>query len=172
MTDIHAQLPPIDARTFWRTLGERATGMTIVTANGSDGPVGFLGLSATHVTAVPATLLVSIDRKTTALGAVMVSRHFAVNYLPANAQSVADAFSGKTGMSGSARFREGDWTTLVTGAPVFKAALGAFDCRVEDIIQRGDISIIIGTAIGAVSIGAGEPLVFFRGKSMAGFGSD
>jgi flavin reductase (DIM6/NTAB) family NADH-FMN oxidoreductase RutF len=148
MTDIHAQLPPIDARTFWRTLGERATGMTIV------------------------TLLVSIDRKTTALGAVMVSRHFAVNYLPANAQSVADAFSGKTGMSGSARFREGDWTTLVTGAPVFKAALGAFDCRVEDIIQRGDISIIIGTAIGAVSIGAGEPLVFFRGKSMAGFGSD
>jgi hypothetical protein len=36
----------IDAKTFWRTLGERAIGATIVTAQGADGPAGFLGLSA------------------------------------------------------------------------------------------------------------------------------
>jgi hypothetical protein len=34
----------IDAKTFWRTLGERAIGATIVTAQGADGPAGFLGL--------------------------------------------------------------------------------------------------------------------------------
>ena len=39
----------IDAKTFWRTLGERAIGATIVAAQGADGPAGFLGLSATHV---------------------------------------------------------------------------------------------------------------------------
>jgi flavin reductase (DIM6/NTAB) family NADH-FMN oxidoreductase RutF len=95
------KLPAIDPKTFWRTLGERATGMTIVTASGAEGPAGFLGLSATHITADPATLLVAIDRKTSALAAVIASRHFAVNYLPATAGHVADAFSGRSGLSGA-----------------------------------------------------------------------
>src|SRR5262245_56221659 len=51
----------IDAKTFWRTLGERAIGATIVTAQGADGPAGFLGLSATHVCADPPSMLVSIQ---------------------------------------------------------------------------------------------------------------
>jgi len=61
----------IDAKTFWRTLGERAIGATIVTAQGADGPAGFLGLSATHVCADLPSMLVSIDRKTSALAAVL-----------------------------------------------------------------------------------------------------
>ncbi|WP_181706679.1 flavin reductase family protein [Chthonobacter rhizosphaerae] len=167
MTDTPASLPRIDVKTFWRVLGERATGMTIVTADSDEGPTGFLGLSAAHVTADPATLLVSIDRKTSALAGVLSRRHFAVNFLPATAGPVADAFSGKAGLSGAARFFEGDWTTLATGAPVYKAALGVFDCVVDDVIERGSISIVIGTVVGA-STGEGEPLVFFRGKTRPG----
>jgi flavin reductase (DIM6/NTAB) family NADH-FMN oxidoreductase RutF len=163
------KLPAIDPKTFWRTLGERATGMTIVTASGAEGPAGFLGLSATHITADPATLLVAIDRKTSALAAVIASRHFAVNYLPATAGHVADAFSGRSGVSGAARFVDGEWTTLKTGAPVFAEALGAFDCRLEDVVQRGDISLVIGTAVGALARGAGDPLLFFRGKTRTDF---
>ena len=163
MGDDMKTLAAIDQKTFWRTLGERATGMTIVAARGDDGPAGFLGLSASHVTADPATMIVSIDRKTSALAAVLQSRHFAISYLPASAGHVADAFSGKSGLSGAERFRDGEWTTLLTGAPLFATALGGFDCRVDDVIQRGEISIVIGTAVAALSHG-GEPLVFFRGK--------
>ena len=76
----------IDARTFWRTLGERAIGATIVTAQGADGPAGFLGLSATHVCADPPSMLVSIDRKTSALAAVLHGHHFAINYLGRDAR--------------------------------------------------------------------------------------
>src|SRR5260370_1654111 len=65
----------IDAKTFWRTLGERAIGATIVTAQGADGPAGLLGLSATHVCADPPSMLVSIDRKTSALAAVLQDLH-------------------------------------------------------------------------------------------------
>jgi hypothetical protein len=60
----------IDAKAFWTTLGQRATGMTVVTADSDDGPTGFLGLSAAHVTASPATMLVSVDRKTSALAGI------------------------------------------------------------------------------------------------------
>ena len=30
----------IDAKAFWTTLGQRATGMTVVTADSDDGPAG------------------------------------------------------------------------------------------------------------------------------------
>ena len=160
---------PIDAKTFWRTLGERATGMTVVTAQTSEGPAGFLGLSASHITADPATMLVSIDAKTSALAGVLANRHFAVNFLPSDAGHVADAFSGKAGLSGADRFVDGEWDVLTTGAPVLKSALGVFDCVVDDVIERGTISIVIGTVVGASASGTGEPLIFFRGKTRAGF---
>ena len=160
-------LPPIDVKTFWKTLGERATGMTVVTADSDEGPTGFLGLSASHVAADPATMLVSIDRKTSALAGVLSRRHFAVNFLPADAGAVADAFGGKAGLSGAARFVDGEWTKLATGAPVYKRALGVFDCAVADIIERGNVVIIIGAVVGATARGEGEPLVFFRGKTFS-----
>jgi flavin reductase (DIM6/NTAB) family NADH-FMN oxidoreductase RutF len=114
----------IDAKAFWMTLGQRATGMTVVTADSDDGPTGFLGLSAAHVTASPPTMLVSVDRKTSALAGIRSRRHFAVNFLPANAAGVADAFGGRAGVSGAARFTPGEWRVLSTGAPVFCDALG------------------------------------------------
>lgn len=155
-------------KTFWRVLGERATGMTVVTAQGEDGPAGFLGLSAAHVAADPPTMLVSVDARTSALGAILARRHFAVNFLPAAATHVADAFSGKAGLSGADRFVEGEWGTLATGAPVLLGALGVFDCAVDQVVERGSISIIIGTVVGARAAGSGEPLVFFRGRTVAG----
>jgi flavin reductase (DIM6/NTAB) family NADH-FMN oxidoreductase RutF len=171
MSDAPTIAPPpaVDIKSFWTTLGQRATGITIVTASGEDGPTGFLGLSAAHVTADPPTMLVSVDRKTSALATILASRHFAVNFLPAGAEKVADAFGGKAGLTGADRFSDGDWTVLATGAPVFKNALGVFDCAVEDVIQRGDISIIIG-AVKAVSTSFdAAPLIFFRGKMRSDF---
>jgi flavin reductase (DIM6/NTAB) family NADH-FMN oxidoreductase RutF len=166
-----AGAPTIDPGTFWRTLGSRVTGMTVVTAQSDDGPTGFLGLSAAHVTADPATMLVSIDRKTSALGGVLSRRHFAVNFIDSSATHVAEAFGGKAGISGADRFVEGEWTTLVSGAPVYGRALGVFDCAVDDVIERGSISIVIGKVVAATARADGEPLMFFRGKVLKGFAS-
>jgi flavin reductase (DIM6/NTAB) family NADH-FMN oxidoreductase RutF len=156
----------IDVRSFWTTLGQRATGMTVVTADSDDGPTGFLGLSAAHVTANPPTMLVSVDHKTGALAGIRSRRHFAVNFLPASAAAVADAFGGRTGVSGAARFAAGEWRVLSTGAPVFCDALGAFDCVVDDIVERSDVSIIIGKVVAMASRADGEPLIFFRGRNL------
>jgi flavin reductase (DIM6/NTAB) family NADH-FMN oxidoreductase RutF len=160
----------IDGKAFWTALGQRATGMTVVTADSDDGPTGFLGLSAAHVTASPPTMLVSVDHKTSALAGILSRRHFAVNFLPAEAARVADAFGGRAGVSGAARFVAGEWRVLATGAPVFCEALGAFDCIVDEIVERGDVSIVIGTVVAVASRGDGEPLVFFRGRTRAGLG--
>jgi flavin reductase (DIM6/NTAB) family NADH-FMN oxidoreductase RutF len=161
----------IDVKVFWTTLGQRATGMTIVTADSDDGPTGFLGLSAAHVTASPPTMLVSVDHKTSALAGIMSRRHFAVNVLPADAVKVANDFGGKTSLSGAARFAAGEWRVLSTGAPVFCGALGVFDCIVEEVVQRHGVSIIIGNVVAAAWRAEGEPLIFFRGRSYPGLGA-
>src|SRR5215472_16143736 len=85
----------IDTRTFWRAIGQRATGSTVVTARSTEGPAGFLGLSATHLSADPPLMMVSIDRRTSALAALLTARHFAINYLPKEATAIADSFGGK-----------------------------------------------------------------------------
>jgi flavin reductase (DIM6/NTAB) family NADH-FMN oxidoreductase RutF len=160
--------PGVDAKTFWRTLGSRATGATVVTTLGGDGPRGFLGLSATHLTADPPTMLVSIDSKTTALAGVRSSGHFAVNYLPAAALAVAEAFTSKS-VRGADRFAAGEWRTLVSGAPVLKNALGVFDCLVKEIIVRDCVNIVIGRVL-AAAIADGVPLIYFQGRFHQGIG--
>jgi flavin reductase (DIM6/NTAB) family NADH-FMN oxidoreductase RutF len=153
----------IGAKEFWQALGQRAVGVTIVTAQGSDGPAGFLGLSATHITANPPSMLVSIDGNTSALAAVLHGGHFAVNYIPADAQALADMFGGKTQAKGADRFDPSQWATLASGAPVFKKALGVIDCTLVDTVGYEHTTIALGRVV-SLQHGEGKALVFFRGQ--------
>jgi flavin reductase (DIM6/NTAB) family NADH-FMN oxidoreductase RutF len=156
----------IDAKTFWRALGQRAIGSTIVTARSADGPAGFLGLSASHISADPPLMLASIDKRTSALQTVLAARHFAVNFLPSDASEIADLFGGKGTLKGADRFNVGRWQTLTTGAPVLANALGAMDCTLEDTIERGGICIVVGRVVDVLVGSGGDPLIHFRGGYM------
>jgi flavin reductase (DIM6/NTAB) family NADH-FMN oxidoreductase RutF len=157
----------IDAKSFWQAIGQRAIGVTIVTATGSDGPAGLLGLSATHVTADPPTMLVSIDNKTSALASVLEAKHFAINYLPQGAEDIVDLFSGKSPLKGADRFEAGRWGTLATGAPVYEGAVGVIDCTLDEVIERHGVSIVLGRVVDFSADGDSAPLVYFRGRYLA-----
>ncbi len=152
----------IDAKTFWRALAARATGAVVATARGADGPAGFLALSATHVTADPPTMLVSIDKRTAALAAVRHARHFALNFLPRGDENLADMFGGRGETRGAERFAPERWGALVTGAPVLNDAVGAIDCVLEETLERFGVVIAIGRVVDVI-VREGEPLLFFRG---------
>lgn len=154
----------IDAKAFWRALGMRAVGVTIVTARGEDGPAGFLALSATHVTADPPSMLVSIDDRTQALKAVLHSRRFAINYLSADDQALADSFGGKGALKGTDRFEPGRWQSLVTGAPVFVGAIGAIECILEEAFRYHSTTIAVGRVAAFRLPERSDALVFYRGQ--------
>ena len=153
---------PIDAKTFWRALGARATGVVVATARGPDGPAGFLALSATHVTADPPTMLVSIDKRTAALDAVRHGKHFALNFLAAGDRALAEMFGGRGEARGADRFAPERWGVLTTGAPVLNDAVGAIDCTLEETLERSGVIIAIGRVVDVV-VREGDPLLFFRG---------
>ncbi len=157
----------IDAKSFWQAVGQRAIGATIVTAEGSEGPAGLLALSATHVTADPPTMLVSIDHKTSALASVLEAKHFAINYLPQGAEDVVDLFSGKSPLKGAARFEAGRWGPLATGAPVYNEAIGVIDCQLDEVIERHGVSIVLGRVVDFTADPDAAPLVYFRGGYLA-----
>jgi flavin reductase (DIM6/NTAB) family NADH-FMN oxidoreductase RutF len=152
----------IDPKMFWRALGARALGVAVATARGVDGPAGFLALSATHLTADPPTMLVAIDKRTSALAAVLHAKHFAVNFLSRGDEALADMFSGRTQVRGAARFAPSRWHALTTGAPILDDAVGAIDCVLEEAIERFNVTIAIGRVVDLVTRD-GDPLLFFRG---------
>jgi flavin reductase (DIM6/NTAB) family NADH-FMN oxidoreductase RutF len=155
--------PTIDQRTFWRAIGNRASGSTVVTARSGDEPAGFLGLSAAHVSADPPLVLVSIDKRTSALQTVLAARHFALNFLPREAADIADMFGGKGSKKGAERFDAGRWGTLRTGAPVLLDAVGAIDCQLEETIERHGVVIAIGRVVAVLDGVDKAPLIHFHG---------
>jgi flavin reductase (DIM6/NTAB) family NADH-FMN oxidoreductase RutF len=163
MSEPRADHKVIDAKAFWRAMGNRATGSTVVTAATADGPAGFLGLSATHVCADPPLMLVSIDKRTSALQTILAARHFALSFLPKDAADMADNFGGKGPRRGADRFESGKWGTLTTGAPVLLDAVGAIDCVLEETIERAGVVIAIGRVVDVLQGTATAPLVHFRG---------
>ena len=82
----------------------------------------------------------------------------------AGSEHVADMFSGKSGVSGAARFEEGQWTSLETGCPIFIHAVGAADCEVEEVIHRHGVAIVIGRVVATMTNATEMPLIHHRGR--------
>jgi flavin reductase (DIM6/NTAB) family NADH-FMN oxidoreductase RutF len=148
---------------FWAALGQRAIGLTVVAAKGIEGPMGFLGLSATHVAANPPTMMVSIGPKTSALETVRNSGAFSVNFVSQGARATAEAFMSGSTANGPDRFGRSEWTTLVTGSPVLVDALGALDCRVTQELFIAGSYVFFGEVV-ATHVTEGNPLIWHKGS--------
>jgi flavin reductase (DIM6/NTAB) family NADH-FMN oxidoreductase RutF len=156
---------PISIGTFWQALGCRAVGAAIVTTSDDGQPHGFLALSATHLTADPPTIMVSIDKRTTACAHVLSSRCFAVNYLARDQSHIYDRFAAKDGPGVPARFSNIDWETGASGAPLLQGVVGVLDCRLDEAIERHGTVIALGTLIDFRNFRDREPLLHFQGRT-------
>ncbi|HWK13826.1 MAG TPA: flavin reductase family protein [Rhizobiaceae bacterium] len=157
----------IDAKTFWQAIGCRASGVAIVTVAGADGSEGFLALSATHLTASPPMVTVSLDKKTSAGPAIIESGAFAINYLSMSGRPLIGVFTSREGPKGPARFEGLDMSTLATGAPVLPDITGVLDCRVEEVIERYGVYLLIGRIIAFENFNDRQPLVHYQGQVLA-----
>jgi flavin reductase (DIM6/NTAB) family NADH-FMN oxidoreductase RutF len=154
----------IDVRTFWQAVGLRAVGTAIVTAEGAQGPRGFLALSATHICADPPLMAISVDKKTSALETIFEAAHFAINYLSVDQVEIAGPFSGKGDIKGADRFKTARWTTLATGAPVLENAAGVIDCVLHETIERYGTIIALGRVVDFTGAPDARPLISYKGK--------
>jgi flavin reductase (DIM6/NTAB) family NADH-FMN oxidoreductase RutF len=112
-------------------------------------------------------MMVSIDKRTSALATILAARHFAINYLAADSCELAGSFGGKGTAKGADRFEPGKWRTLATGAPVLIGAIGALDCVLEETIERHGVVIAIGRVADVYEGPRTDPLIHFAGGYLA-----
>ena len=149
------------ARAYRDTIGQFATGVTVVTAIGPDGPAGMTTNAVTSLSLQPRLVLVCFERRSRTLDVVRVSRRFAVNVLRAEDEELAAVFASKR--IGREKF-EAVTHTEEHGVPVLDRALAWIACDLRELRPGGDHEIGIGEVLGTGAGAPGDPLVFFGGR--------
>ncbi|MFK0334843.1 flavin reductase [Rhizobium sp. 2MFCol3.1] len=128
----------------------------------SDGPAGLAGFAATAVCSVtddPPTLLVCINRGSSAYPAVNANRVLCVNTLSHAHEDLSRRFGGKTPVQ--ERFEGASWSVLETGAPALDDALISLDCKVKSVSDGGTHDILICEVVAIKENEGGQALIYF-----------
>jgi flavin reductase (DIM6/NTAB) family NADH-FMN oxidoreductase RutF len=149
--------------TFRDAMRQLARGVSIVTFGAGGSRAGFTAKSVTSLSSDPPSLIASIPLGLPILSALRRSSAFAVNLLAADQQEYAEHFAGRSGLQGSDRYQGGPWRPLPSGVLCLANSIVAFDCEIEDRIERHMHVILIGR-VGHVFMGSGSgALVYWRG---------
>ncbi|BBE70469.1 flavin reductase family protein [Oharaeibacter diazotrophicus] len=166
-----AGLPPVGGQAFRDCIARVPSGVNIVTTAGVAGTSGFTATAVASVSDDPPMVLVCLNRRSSQNETLKANGRFAVNLLPAGAQPLADAFAGRTGLSGEARFSHGTWTTLATGAPVLVGSVTSLDCVLAALEEVGTHTVFFGTVVGCsltpVSTAGGPEILVYHDRHYA-----
>jgi flavin reductase (DIM6/NTAB) family NADH-FMN oxidoreductase RutF len=144
---------------FRAALGAYATGVTVVTAIGPNGPSGATANAVTSLSLDPPMMLACLDRGSRTLTSVREQGRFGVNALAAGQEELARRFAGKGEEAekwAGVEWSESDQLPRLPGALLWVA------CELRDLIDGGDHLILTGNVL-AVGSQEGNPLLFHRG---------
>jgi flavin reductase (DIM6/NTAB) family NADH-FMN oxidoreductase RutF len=153
------RLHPANNDSFRAAMRQLTGAVCLITHTAQGGRAGLTATSVSSLSTDPPSLVVCINRASTSSPGFAVGVAFGVNLLGAHQQEFADRFAGRGGVSGAERFAEGRWV----GAPLLCDSPAAFDCEVEDIIERHTHAIVIGRVRRAAAREQGGALVYWRG---------
>jgi flavin reductase (DIM6/NTAB) family NADH-FMN oxidoreductase RutF len=150
----------VDPAEFRRIMGHWTTGVAVVATMTETGePRGLTASAVASVSLEPPLVLACIERHADTHRYIRAHGCFAISILPQTAERSARRFAGDMA---EAKFDGIAYHAEVTGAPVLDEALAWIDCRVRDVHDGGDHSIVVGEVV-AGDAHEGEPLVHYRG---------
>jgi flavin reductase (DIM6/NTAB) family NADH-FMN oxidoreductase RutF len=141
------------------TLGKFATGVTVVTCHGSEGPCGITANSFSSVSLEPPLVLWNIAKVSNSLQAYLEAEHFAINVLTSDQQSLSAHFA----QTEHTTFDGVEYVLSEQGVPILLDTLACFECRTYQIHDCGDHHIIVGE-IEDYRFDGDNPLLFYGGS--------
>lgn len=149
----------IDPDAFRAVLGRFASGVTVVTARGTDGRDAGMTVSAfCSLSLAPPLVLVCIARDASLHDALVPGHPFAVNVLAAGQEALSRRFSGDD----VNRFDGIGYSRGQTGVALLDDTLAHLECRVATLHPGGDHTICVGEVV-AAGVRAERPLLYYRG---------
>ena len=154
----------IDPRLFREVLGQYPTGVVVITAMGSAGPVGMTVGSFSSVSLDPPLVAFMPDKKSSSWKSLReAGEDFCVNVLGAQQEGVCREIATRK----ADKFADVKWTESARGTPVIDGAVAYIECIRETVYDGGDHDIVLGRVVDMGIQNASYPLLFFRG----GYGS-
>ncbi|WP_430912369.1 flavin reductase [Methylobacterium sp. sgz302541] len=149
---------PVEAGAYRAAMARLASAVHLVTTDGPGGRAGFTASAVCSVTDAPPTLLVCVNRGSSAHAALSRNDSLCVNTLSAEQQPVAEAFAG--GVPMAERFAAARWREEAGSAPVLAGALVAFRCRIASRASVGTHDVLFCEVTGLVGPDEADALVY------------
>lgn len=151
--------PPVSRQEFRDAMARLGAAVHIVTTDGPAGRHGFTASAVCSVTDSPPTLLVCLNKGSSASPAVHANGVLCVNTLASEHEGLSNVFGGRSTVE--ERFAAGEWKDSATGAPMLVGAVMAFDCRIVRSVEVGTHDVLFCEVIGLAEAGAEEGLIYF-----------
>ncbi len=143
---------------YRRALGVFPTGVTVVTCEDAQGPLGLTANSFTSVSLDPPLILWCLHNQSDRRHAFAAAKRFAINMLAAGDEGHSQRFAGQ-----AHRIDPAELDSAPGRAPLLKGALTRLECRTHKRLELGDHSVIVGE-VTAFDTREGDALLFFRGS--------
>jgi flavin reductase len=151
-------------REFRDALGHFATGVTVVTTQGSQHPYGMTANAFASVSLDPPLVLVCVVSGTEGENSIRDNGVFAVNVLGSHQETLSRYFADSSRPRGWATFEKIAHQRAITGSPVLDGIAAYFDCRLVATHEAGDHVLFIGE-VQALGLNSGvSPLLFHLGQ--------
>lgn len=151
----------IDPRSFRKSLGCFATGVTVITAKHpvTGDLVGVTVSAFSSLSLDPPLVLFCLGKASSSLEAFNAASHFAVNVLSETQRDVSIRFSSRS----SDKWVGQKWQAGESGVPLLDGCLATLECRKVQVVDGGDHVIFMGEVEAMTHQEGGSPLIYFRG---------
>jgi flavin reductase len=155
-----AESAPDSLRSLFRdAMSQHACGVTLVTTDGDGGKAGFAATAVCSLSDRVPSLLVCVNRASSAHAAIHTNKVACVNILGEEDREISSLFGGKTPMD--ERFRAGRWASCANGSPTLSSAIVSIECVLIQVHDGVSHDILIYRVTDIRQRG-GKPLVYFN----------
>lgn len=155
------------AASFRDAMSLLASAVTIVTTDGPNGRHGFTASAVSSVSDAPPTVLVCVNRSSSAHPHLLAHGRLAINILTDGHDELSNRFATSS-FDMETRFSDGAWEEGAGGLPILADALVALECRISEVIEVATHTVIFAEVENVdLRPDAGRSLVWFRRRYAA-----
>lgn len=146
------------AEQYKAVVGRHASGVSVVTAVDSEGPVGLTCQAFFSLSLDPPLVAFAPGKVSSSWPRILTVGRFCLNILNADQEGVGRSFS----LTEPDKFAGVEWEATPGGSPQLSGSLAWLECLVEESHEAGDHYLVVGRVVD-IGAGRGEPLIFYRG---------